>query len=470
MRVRIFVVALLAGGCAGTVPQQKDDAFKFAVEAVQDEDYVKGARAAWQFVDAADPDDPRYDRGLRLVAGASEGLGLYFAASMIYREIAQVRRNMELVPEAVKGLERIVNAGIYDEDTLITSFIAAEEFGDLPEDIQSFVDYFQGLDLARRGEFDWAEVRFSRLPEKQLYAAKAEYVRAVHLVAEGDYFSARQKLEHLKKNSAVDETLGIDVERSLARLAFEEERFKDALDHFENLKKLAPNDPEIILEMAWTYYYLGDSRKTLGLLTAFDAPVHETYISPERYLLEALSLRRLCQFAEAREAAVHLEKRHGAELKLLAKGTLPEDIPALRTAAKQRGFSRPNTRMTDRLVEEMAELETLSDRFGESLAAFLKGLYERGLAEAKRREEEFLRRDIADLTEELLSAQEGVRLIVHELGVSMLRGRRRPAGAIEKPAVDVPITGERVFYPFEGEYWTDELDGLVVIAEDRCID
>jgi tetratricopeptide (TPR) repeat protein len=389
---------------------------------------------------------------------------------MIYRQIAQVRRNMELVPEAIKGLERIVSAGIYDEDTIVTSFIAAEEFGDLPEDVQSFVDFYQGLDLARRGEYDWAEVRFSRLPEKQLYAAKAEYVRAVHLVAEGDFYAAEKKLERLKKHPALDDALSKDVERSLARLAFEEERFKDALTHFETLKKLAPNDPEIILEMAWTYYYLGDSRKTLGLLTALDAPVHETYMSPERYLLEALALRRLCQFAEAREAAVRLEKKHGAELTALSKGSLPDNIAALRTAAKQRGFSRANTKMTDRIVYEMSILDSLSDKFGESLYAFMTRLYSRGLAEAKRREEEFLRQDIADLTEELLSAQEGVRLIVHELGVSMLRGRRRPAGALEKPPVEVPITGERVFYPFEGEYWTDELDGLVVIAEDRCID
>ena len=75
-----------------------------------------------------------------------------------------------------------------------------------------------------------------------------------------------------------------------------------------------------------------------------------------------------------------------------------------------------------------------------------------------------------ELTEELLSAREGVRLIIHELGVSLLRGRRRPAGAKEKPAVEVPLTGDRVFYKFNGEYWTDELDDLVVIAEDRCID
>jgi len=40
----------------------------------------------------------------------------------------------------------------------------------------------------------------------------------------------------------------------------------------------------------------------------------------------------------------------------------------------------------------------------------------------------------------------------------------------EQPAVEVPLSGERVFFPFTGEYWTDEMDDLVVVAEDRCVD
>ena len=471
MRWAIITLLLVTVvGCGAAVPMEKDEAFRFSVEAVQNEAFVKGAKAAWQFIKAADPDDPRYDRGLRLVARSAEGLGLNFAASMIYRQIAQIRRNMELVPDALQGIERIVQQGVYDEDILITSFIASEEFGDLPDDVQAFVNFYQGLDLAKRGERDWAEVRFAMLPENHYYAARAEYVRAVQLVADGNFYKARKKLELLKDHPAYNFDLSKDVERTLARIAFEEERFEDALTHFGVLKKLAPNDPEIILEMAWTYYYLGDSRKTLGLLTAFDAPVHRSYISPERYLLEALALRRLCQFGAAREAAVRLEKKHSNSLTSLRRGVLPEDIPELRTAAKQRGFSRNNTKFTDRIDDEIALLEDLNGTLGDDLHDFLKNLYQRGLEESRKREEELLRSDIVELTEELLAAEEGVRLIVHELGVSMLRGRRRPPGAVEKPAVEIPITGDRVFYPFEGEYWTDELDGLVVIAEDRCID
>jgi tetratricopeptide (TPR) repeat protein len=468
--IPILAASAIAVACGGGAPIHKDQAFSVAVEAVQRESFEEGARAAWIFLDGADPDDPRYDRGLRLLARSAEGLELTWSAGMIYRQIAQVRRNMELVPDAMRGLERIVSSEVYDEDTLITSFIASEEFSDLPRDVQAFVDFQQGLDLARRGADEWAEERFARLPAKSPYAAAAEYVRIVRLVAEGEFPEARTRLEELREKEYLSPELQRDVERTLARLAFEEERFADALKHFETLRDLAPDDPEILLEMAWTHYYLGDSRKTLGLLTALDAPVHRKYISPERYLLEALALRRLCQFGAAREAAVRLERRYEGSLKDLSVGELPREIPEMRAAARLRGRSRANAKFMVRLEHEIAILEGLGEDLGAGLFKYLGDLYQRGLDEAARREEELIGADLADLTEELLAAREGVRLIVHELGVSLLRGRRRPAGAEERPAVEVPLTGDRVFYPFAGEFWTDELDDLLVIAEDRCID
>ena len=465
----VLIVVILGASCA-TVPTQKDEAFSFAVEAVQVKSYTQGARAAWTFIEKTDPDDPRYDRGLRLLARSLEGLDLTWAATMTYREIAQARRNMELVPDALAGLRRIMNTGVFDEDTIITSFIAGEEFGDLSIETQAFVDYYQGLDLAKRGEDEWADKRFDRIPQSSPYAYEAMYVKAVRLIAEGEYGDAIEELEDLKEKRNVPVSLQRKIERTFARLAFEERRYDDALSHFETLRELAPDDPEILLEMAWTHFFLGDSRKTLGLLIALDAPIHQTYITPERYLLEALALRRICQFGAARQAAVSLEGRYAESYRELAKGTLPEDIREIRLAARQRGFSKGNADLLDRIKYEKAVIEDKARKFGPQLVGYLGDLYTRGLEEARRKERELTRAEIVELSEELLAAREGVRLIVHELGVALLRGRRRPAGAPEKPAVEIPLTGERVFYPFRGEYWTDELDDLFLIAEDRCID
>ena len=321
------ILSLLVSACQVRIPEDKDGAFTYAVEAVQHEAYRRGADAAWVFLDSADPDDPRYDRGLRLLARSAEGLELPWAAGMLYREIAQRRQNMEIIPVALRGLERIVESGVYDEDSLLTSFIAGEEFGDLPPDVQAFVSYYKGLDLLRHGYDAWAEANFSRIGPRGPYAARAEYARAVRLVAAGDFATATEKLVALRNRPDVDARLEADIERTLARMAFEEQAYEVALKHYEAIRYLAPEDPEILLEMAWTYYYLGDSRKTLGLLVALNAPAYRRYISPERYLLEALALRRLCQFEAARHATVKLERRFAPSLAALDAGVLPREIP-----------------------------------------------------------------------------------------------------------------------------------------------
>ena len=84
--------------------------------------------------------------------------------------------------------------------------------------------------------------------------------------------------------------------------------------------------------------------------------------------------------------------------------------------------------------------------------------------------ESSLRYEVDRLAQELLNEQERVRLISHELGVALLRGRKPPEGRGPVPPLGKLATSKQVMYRFNGEFWTDELDELVVAAEDRCID
>ena len=67
-------------------------------------------------------------------------------------------------------------------------------------------------------------------------------------------------------------------------------------------------------------------------------------------------------------------------------------------------------------------------------------------------------------------AEDGVRLILHELSVGLLRGRRRPPGPREFGTDEILAQKDQVAYVFEGEFWTDELDDLVVNIPDRCLE
>jgi hypothetical protein len=123
-----------------------------------------------------------------------------------------------------------------------------------------------------------------------------------------------------------------------------------------------------------------------------------------------------------------------------------------------------------RLETELAMIEDLEDDLGQELSDRLRQIYSEGIVEASRREDAELGKEMAAVSEELLNAEEGVRLILHELGVALLRGRRRPADAPPRMRIEESFGPDEILFVFQGEFWTDELDDLVVTMEDRCID
>ena len=107
---------------------------------------------------------------------------------------------------------------------------------------------------------------------------------------------------------------------------------------------------------------------------------------------------------------------------------------------------------------------------GEDLTTHLKMVYAVGEREARRKLEATLTVEVDALAEELLAAEEGVNLILHELGVGLLRGRKPSPGKAIPPPLEISTRDRRSVFTFQNEFWTDELDDLVVLAEDRCTD
>ena len=467
------LIALALTGCAGPsfVDMERDEVFAAAVEASLDERSSYASAAAYSYFRGANVDDPRYDRAMRLLALNSERMGFSYAASLWYLEIARARRDVALVSEAVLGLERVMSTYPHDRSTLVRGFIATAEITGLPPRQQAFVAYHQGLDSVLRGLDDWADSQFAQIPSGSEYALRARYVQLMRLVSAYELDEAIVEIEALLEEKNIPEDLRLEAQRTLARVDFERARWDDALERYETLRQSAPDDPSLLLEMAWTHYYRGEYQRALGLLLALDAPSYGGLIAPERYLLEALSLQKLCQFEPAQRAAVRLRIRHGDAIDDLYNGVPLRQSVALRNAARQRNEGQDVARYRARLARERVMIDEMEGELGKELADGLRAVYDRGLQEAARREDAELERVMVAVGDDLLAAEEGVRLILHELGVSLLRGRRNDPGEPERI-----LTTERfdpqneVQYLFEGEFWTDELDDIVVRVEDRCID
>ncbi len=477
---RLLLAILMFGtfGCVSLkdIPKDQQQAFLFGIEQNQKGNHLISMSATWHYLRESNDQDPKYDRVLRLMARNAQDLGLNYLSAQWYLEIAKGRRDPTLIPEAIAGIERVVQLGVYDEDTMIDHFIALDEISGLPTDLSAFVSYHQGIKHLKQGLNTWAEARLNSIHPNSIYAPQAAYVRAVDLIRKGKIDEAEKILKSLKKNienpifANRDLTLKKNVLLSLARLSMEKNDDAKALTYFEEIRQSFQDQPELLLEIAWVHYRQSNPRKALGYLFALEAPIYRDLITPEKFILEALALKSLCQFGPARQAAIGLGQKYKQAFDDLSLGVPPEQSQALRLAAAQRPSVRAMSRLLDSLDVEVGQLKQLQTKIDADLYQHLQNLYEQGKISIKTRREGKLREEIEVVAQELLLAQESVSLILHELGVGLLRGRKAPAnrGSIP-PLADAYAPSEAVF-AFDTEFWTDELDDVLVLVEDRCID
>jgi hypothetical protein len=73
--------------------------------------------------------------------------------------------------------------------------------------------------------------------------------------------------------------------------------------------------------------------------------------------------------------------------------------------------------------------------------------------------------------ERLLAADEQASLLQYEVGVSIFKPIDPASGKVRRaPAEKVPTSGPLVYFPFDDEFWTDELGSMRFLIEDRCVD
>ncbi len=464
----LLVSVLPLAGCGGRA--RPASAYDAAVLALKDEDFALAAKESYGYRSSHAQTDNYYDRSWLVAAEAFNGLGLRHAGAMAYRDVASARRDEDLVITALRGVERSVSEGHSDEDTLITDFLAGSDFGTLPEDIAGFVLYVQGRDNAKRGLVEWSRERFGQIPESSTYRVRGQLVNAVLLMEEGKLDEAEQVLREASRQRAADPRSKATAQHTLAQLLFERQRFDEALRILDRVNPRYVRESDLLLEKAWAEFYRGNSRRSLGLLIALDAPAYALALAPERFILAALDFRRLCHFNLARDSALELRRRHGDALRALRDGDDPQDVPDVRDAALRQGNARRLALLKARLEEEKGIASSNSGALGNRLFAYLDGLYEHALGDVDARLTVALRREAEAIAQSLLDTDEQVALLEHELSVDLLRGRRRPSGIAEVSSTAVRnIRGPRALYRFDGEYWTDELQDLVVVIEDRCV-
>ncbi len=300
---------------------------------------------------------------------------------------------------------------------------------------------------------------------------------------------------------------------SLARIHYQFEQFRYAIFYYDRVSRDSEAWLEALFESSWAHFRLGEYQKALGNLVTLQSPFFQDEYYPEAAILKAITFYENCRYPEARAFLGEFEQSYGGVLvelkRLIGEGTGEAGGEAATGGAKG-GKIEP--RSAESLFDELTQLEAkvadgqddksgsyamtarllrlaLSDKrvrgYRESIEevdaeqALLDGLdapYKGGKLYAEAMQAIDTRRAVlVRLAGTLLRDKlTGEKAFLEDLTGKLLRirfeitkGEKESDEASLQGASQTVILGEyddtaatddeRLYWPFQGEYWRDEL-------------
>ncbi len=394
-------------------------------------------------------------------------LGYSFGSFWLLQDLAKEQAGTRIGEAALYNIDQIVRIYPIDDFTLET-LLSGFDFSRLDPDVQSFVSYHRGHYSRRLGFDNWAKNDFALIAKDTFWDFRQRYFDALQMLANDRLDEALESMVKLREDPKVPAGVKRDLELQSARLLFEKGEFQSAAELYKQLDLTVREKGRVILERAWANYYAKNYSKALGLLAALRAPYFDPSLHHERYVLEMIIFRELCQFDSVEEVAIDFREKFGKSLRAIReRKPLREDRVMANMALLDRRFQSMATfigqmRIERRKLDESRQLKKVSF-FSPLVAA-----YTRKEAEVQERLDLTLEGQARLIAVDLLDATEQIEFIDYTSKLSALRvdpDSQQEYYQREK----VPYTRfDKIYWRVTSEHWSDEFEDYKYLISDKC--
>lgn len=436
------------------------------------------------------------------LAKALQSMGYYYSASKYFSQV--VRRGpgsanpyFRRALEELGAINSVVSIGQSHVVQLFRSGqIPAEQ---VPGAARGFYFYYMGVEAFERGQYEKAADFFKRVPSGSYYA-KAQFHLGVVANRAGSHSRAISYFESVRASAGRDEWLRELTNLNIARVHYETKNFTEALQHYAQIPRESDNWLEAIFESGWAFFLMAKHNNVLGNIHTLHSPFFENRFFPESYILQSITYLRLCRYDEVQASLEKFRDRYKPIFKDLG-GMLNEfrsrksglyklvydyrngSLNSFRSAwaildALSRTDAYKEAAVTVRYSDaEIARLGQVGGKWAssgltEDLKGFLGKKKQVAISDASGRLFEVASgsldylKTLSDQTK-LIQADmyEGrVDAIRRRLNVTQSNDRKQFIGGLQPLNVDQQLE----YWPFQGEYWEDELGYYVYNIDDRC--
>ena len=331
---------------------------------------------------------------------------------------------------------------------------------------------------------------------------RAKFVDALVAYAEGNDALATEALKDVVRLTNPKKYTGADPELrelaflQLARIHYQNRQNRYALFYYGKMPWGGHRWLQGLWEASYAHYRIGDYEKTLGNLLTLQSPYFRDEYFPESYVLKAIVYYENCRYPEARRVLEQFSTMYDpvySELTLLTAAPRTPDAyyELVRGGAAAGGVARRILKLAEtdqavaQLVASIGATETEMDvglgarRPEFRQAAIAKELHDRLAAERvglvaeagqrMRAKLEYERDQLRQLLAQALRIQIEVSRKEREaLEGSLAKGSQ--VDVVRDLKYSYAVSDEHLYWPYEGEFWRDELGTFSYTLTKGCKD
>jgi tetratricopeptide (TPR) repeat protein len=431
-------------------------------------------------------DGPMFEDAVRALVTSADTIGFYSPG------MADALRGLYIEPATLD---------LQDELHYFTGKVFMETVKDTPDKDKAYMSAIGELELVR---------------EESPLRPKALYAMAV-MQASDQLKQLKTGVQNFQKAILLAEQRDDDQYRdvielsymALARIAYEVGNYDGALYYYQKVDRFSARYPQALFESAWTYFLKGDHRRALGTFHSLQSPYYSDYYFPDLWLLEATLYLNLCRYEEAKQALQFFTDVYINRLPQLSqfnndpaalenpaifydaianyyaqKESAPaggQAAPTLHPLFLEAVLANVSFYNTFKSVEELRrEMTVLSERVGslggvgQQLMAQMEATRDSKLLDAGIRTRTLLGDIEAQLAErDATSTEISIDIDVAEKDLIETCLQLRAQGkdcefTVNEEAVLFLVADDWQYWPFENEYWVDEVGAYKSYLSDRC--
>ncbi|RPJ82777.1 MAG: tetratricopeptide repeat protein [Deltaproteobacteria bacterium] len=440
------------------------EAFQEGYELFEEKEYKDACPLFYQYLSNSSPDDADYEWAQFFFGICLKKSGFSHAAVDALSELVTRKPNPKIVSYCLEFFENTIRTSPYDHDLVINKVICDQEYGFVEDELSDFIHYHQGVNDWKHGLVSWGDDHFNKIKPNTYYFYQFQYHQALMRIHSGQIDEAIAILKKIMESPLKDDPLRNEVRKTIARLLYEKGEYKEADKLYGEITKNILEQSQNLLERAWAHYRIGNPEKAMGFLYAFEAPSFQNYFTPEYYILKSFIFKDVCHYQSALQVVTDFKYRYGVALEDIYQRGNPEDNYPLMLVLMNKKKIHEIWKFLELLESEKTEIETIQDK---PFREYLEKLYALQIEESAKDLRLTIQDEYEVMANQLLRYEEESHLMEYEIGMDMYQ-RIHESHYQDEKSVENPSKDGLVVYPFQGEFWNDELADYHVKLPNKC--